>query len=72
VLKEALQYLPASVTKVSLRSDTAGYQEELLLYCGEGKDAPDLSGPTGNSKKLAAEFRTQASAGALTTRIACI
>ena len=24
--------------KVSLRSDTAGYQEELLLYCGEGKD----------------------------------
>ena len=34
----SLQYLPASVTKVSLRSDTAGYQEELLLYCGEGKD----------------------------------
>src|SRR5271155_5745913 len=29
--------LPAGVTKVSLRSDTAGYQEELLLYCGEGK-----------------------------------
>ena len=23
---------------MSLRSDTAGYQEELLLYCGEGKD----------------------------------
>ena len=21
-----------------MRSDTAGYQEELLLYCGEGKD----------------------------------
>ena len=39
VLKECLQYLPAGVTKVSLRSDTAGYQEELLLYCGEGKDA---------------------------------
>jgi len=33
-----LAHLPASVTKVSLRSDTAGYQEELLLYCGEGKD----------------------------------
>jgi hypothetical protein len=31
-------HLPASVKKVSLRSDTAGYQEELLLYCGEGKD----------------------------------
>jgi hypothetical protein len=39
VLKESLQYLPASVTKVALRSDSAGYQEELLLYCGEGKDS---------------------------------
>ena len=38
VLKDCLSYLPASVKKVSLRSDTAGYQEELLLYCGEGKD----------------------------------
>ena len=38
VLKDCLRYLPASVKKVSLRSDTAGYQEELLLYCGEGKD----------------------------------
>ena len=38
VMKDCLRYLPASVTKVSLRSDTAGYQEELLLYCGEGKD----------------------------------
>jgi hypothetical protein len=38
VLKTSLTHLPASVTKVSLRSDTAGYQEELLLYCGEGKD----------------------------------
>lgn len=38
VLRDCLGYLPASVKKVSLRSDTAGYQEELLLYCGEGKD----------------------------------
>lgn len=38
VMKDCLRYLPASVTKVSLRSDTAGYQEELLLYCGEAKD----------------------------------
>jgi len=38
VLQTSLGHLPASVTKVSLRSDTAGYQEELLLYCGEGKD----------------------------------
>ena len=38
VLKASLAHLPASVTKVYLRSDTAGYQEELLLYCGEGTD----------------------------------
>ena len=38
VLKESLRHLPDSVRTVSLRSDTAGYQEELLLYCGEGKD----------------------------------
>jgi hypothetical protein len=38
VLKDCLRQLPASVSRVSLRSDTAGYQEELLLYCGEGKD----------------------------------
>ena len=38
VMKDCLRYLPAGATKVSLRSDTAGYQEELLLYCGEGKD----------------------------------
>src|SRR5258708_10618645 len=38
VMKDCLRYLPASVTTVSLRSDTAGYQEELLLYCGEGND----------------------------------
>jgi hypothetical protein len=38
VLQASMAHLPASVTKVSLRSDTAGYQEELLLYCGEGKD----------------------------------
>ena len=38
VLKDGLRHLPDSVKKVSLRSDTAGYQEELLLYCGEGRD----------------------------------
>jgi hypothetical protein len=34
----SLPHLPASVTTVSLRSVTAGHQEGLLLYCGEGKD----------------------------------
>jgi hypothetical protein len=38
VLRDSLRYLPAEVRKVWLRSDSAGYQEELLLYCGEGKD----------------------------------
>jgi hypothetical protein len=38
VLRESLAGAPAGVTKVYLRSDTAGFQRELLLYCGEGKD----------------------------------
>ncbi len=39
VLKASLAALPAGVDKVQLRSDTAGYQQDLLLYCGEGRDA---------------------------------
>ena len=38
VLKEALQQLPSGIKKVRLRSDTAGYQHDLLRYCAEGKD----------------------------------
>ena len=38
VLKESLEYLPEGVEKVLLRSDTAGYQWELLKYCAEGRD----------------------------------
>src|ERR1700677_1627729 len=38
VLKDCLLHLPDKIKKVALRSDTAGYQEELLLYCGEGRD----------------------------------
>lgn len=37
VLQEALELLPAGVEQVHLRSDTAGYQQELLKYCAEGK-----------------------------------
>jgi len=33
ILKEALELLPEGVAKVRLRSDTAGYQHELLKYC---------------------------------------
>jgi hypothetical protein len=37
VLKEALALLPANVETVRLRSDTAGYQHELLRYCAQGE-----------------------------------
>ena len=33
VFKESLDMLPPGVTKVYLRSDTAGYQHDLLKYC---------------------------------------
>ena len=33
VLEEALECLPKGVKKVRMRSDTAGYQHELLKYC---------------------------------------
>ena len=38
VFKEALKELPAGVEEVRLRSDTAGYQHELLRYCEKGGD----------------------------------
>jgi hypothetical protein len=36
VFKDALGCLPQGVEKVQLRSDTAGYQHELLRYCDSG------------------------------------
>lgn len=36
VLREALGYLPDGVTKVRIRSDSAGYQHELMRYCEMG------------------------------------
>lgn len=38
VLKEALECLPEGVEEVRLRSDTAGYQHELLRYCELGEN----------------------------------
>jgi hypothetical protein len=38
VLIRSLAHLPVSVARVSLRSHTAGYQEELLLCRSEGKE----------------------------------
>ena len=40
VLKEALTMLPSGVEKVCLRSDTAGYQHDLLKYCETRKGEP--------------------------------
>jgi hypothetical protein len=37
-LKEALKQLPAGVETVMLRSDSAGYQQDLLKYCAEGEN----------------------------------
>jgi hypothetical protein len=39
VFGEALACLPSGVEKVYLRSDTAGYQVDLLQYCAEGHNA---------------------------------
>jgi hypothetical protein len=38
LLKESLSLLPQGIKKVYVRSDSAGYQEDLLRYCAEGKD----------------------------------
>lgn len=38
LLQESLIKLPYGVKTVQLRSDSAGYQEELLRYCAEGRD----------------------------------
>jgi hypothetical protein len=38
VLEEALKSVPKGVRKVRMRSDTAGYQHDLLRYCDEEKN----------------------------------
>ena len=38
ILKEAMALLPSDVEYVHLRSDSAGYQEDLVRYCAEGTD----------------------------------
>jgi len=38
VLTEALAALPCGVDEVMLRTDTAGYEVEMLRYCAQGKD----------------------------------
>ncbi len=38
ILKETLSLLPSDVNHAYLRSDSAGYQEDLIRYCAEGND----------------------------------
>lgn len=38
VFKEALRCLPEGIKEVKLRSDTAGYQHNLVKYCATGKN----------------------------------
>ena len=38
VFQEALECLPRGIEQVRLRSDTAGYQHDLLEYCDNGED----------------------------------
>jgi hypothetical protein len=37
-LKRVLSYVPSGIEKINFRSDSAGYQEEVMKYCAEGKD----------------------------------
>lgn len=38
LLQTALSKLPAGVEKAMMRSDSAGYQRDVLMYCAEGQD----------------------------------
>jgi hypothetical protein len=38
VLKEVLRLLPDGVKTVRVRSDTAGYQHDLMGYCERGRN----------------------------------
>ena len=38
VFQKSLEVLPQGVVKVYLRSDTAAYQQELLIYCAKGQN----------------------------------
>ena len=38
VLQESLESLPDGVDRVLMRSDAAGYQQDVLRYCAEGRD----------------------------------
>jgi hypothetical protein len=60
VLKESLAMLPDGVEKVFLRSDSAGYQTELLQYCAEGQNERFGVIDFAVSADVTAEFRKAA------------
>jgi hypothetical protein len=60
VLQDALALLPDDVETVSLRSDSAGYQTELLKYCAEGKNERFGRIEFAVSADVTAEFRRAA------------
>jgi hypothetical protein len=60
VLEEALALLPAGVEKVFVRSDSAGYQTDLLTYCAEGRNERFLVIEFAVSVDITREFRAAA------------
>jgi hypothetical protein len=60
MLQEALAMLPPGVEKAFLRSDSAGYQKELLKYCAEGRNERFGVIEFAISADVTAEFRTAA------------
>ncbi len=64
VLQASLAALPGGVDKVCLRSDTAGYQKDLLLCCGAGRDKVFGVIEFAVGTNVTAEFRRAALAAA--------
>lgn len=61
-LERILESLPEEVKGVSLRSDSAGYQTELLTWCTEGKHSRFGYIPVGISCPVGEEFKKAARA----------
>lgn len=60
LLEESLKALPEGVKTVLLRSDSAGYREELIRYCAEGKNKRFGVIEFAISTEVRASFKTEA------------
>jgi hypothetical protein len=60
ILKEAMALLPSDVKHVHLRSDSAGYQEDLIRYCAEGSDLRFGAIPFAIAARVSAGIKTEA------------